>query len=152
MADEALTGQTIELLQTLIRNACVNDGSPDSGFESRSADVLQTFLEGAGLDVARYEAGCLLVVDMQNPGEGRVFAAFPAANSPLGIDQFFPTLYRTYDLRYPYVAESMPEARRVVWDPASSAFESLSEQATQEVLGYSPRLSAEEPELRDLEE
>jgi acetylornithine deacetylase/succinyl-diaminopimelate desuccinylase-like protein len=56
MADEALTRQTIELLQALIRNACVNDGSPDSGFESRSADVLQTFLEGDGLDVARYEA------------------------------------------------------------------------------------------------
>ena len=56
MADDVLTAQTIELLQTLIRNACVNDGSPDSGFESRSADVLQTFLEGSGLDVARYEA------------------------------------------------------------------------------------------------
>jgi acetylornithine deacetylase/succinyl-diaminopimelate desuccinylase-like protein len=56
MADDALTGETTELLQTLIRNACVNDGSPESGFESRSADVLQTFLEGAGLDVARFEA------------------------------------------------------------------------------------------------
>ncbi len=56
MADDALTGETVELLQTLIRNACVNDGSPESGHESRNADVLQTFLEGAGLDVARYEA------------------------------------------------------------------------------------------------
>ena len=56
MADDALTGETIELLQALIRNACVNDGTPDSGYESRNADVLQTFLEGAGLDVARYEA------------------------------------------------------------------------------------------------
>jgi acetylornithine deacetylase/succinyl-diaminopimelate desuccinylase-like protein len=56
MADDALTGETTELLQTMIRNRCVNDGSPDSGFESRNADTLQTFLEGAGLDVARYEA------------------------------------------------------------------------------------------------
>jgi acetylornithine deacetylase/succinyl-diaminopimelate desuccinylase-like protein len=56
MSDTTLTGETVELLQTLIRNACVNDGSPDSGFESRNADVLQTFLEGAGLDVARYSA------------------------------------------------------------------------------------------------
>ena len=56
MAADALTGETTELLQTLIRNRCVNDGSPDSGFESRNADALQTFLEGAGLDVARYEA------------------------------------------------------------------------------------------------
>ena len=56
MAADARTGETTELLQTLIRNRCVNDGSPDSGFESRNADVLQTFLEGADLDVARYEA------------------------------------------------------------------------------------------------
>ena len=56
MADDALTNETIELLQALIRNACVNDGSAESGYESRNADVLQTFLEGAGLDVARYES------------------------------------------------------------------------------------------------
>ena len=56
MAARRVDGETIELLQALIRNACVNDGSPESGFESRNADVLQTFLEGAGLDVARYEA------------------------------------------------------------------------------------------------
>ena len=41
---DALTGQTVELLQTLIRNECVNDGSPTSGHESRSAEVLQSFL------------------------------------------------------------------------------------------------------------
>ncbi|HEY5663871.1 MAG TPA: M20/M25/M40 family metallo-hydrolase [Ilumatobacter sp.] len=56
MTDATLTGETIELLQTLIRNACVNDGTPDSGGESRNADVLQTFLEGAGLDTQRYQA------------------------------------------------------------------------------------------------
>ena len=56
MADDALTGETTELLQALIRNACVNDGTPDSGDEIRNADVLQTFLEGAGLDVQRFES------------------------------------------------------------------------------------------------
>jgi acetylornithine deacetylase/succinyl-diaminopimelate desuccinylase-like protein len=56
MTDSARTHETTELLQALIRNACVNDGTPDSGDESRNADVLQTFLEGAGLDVARFEA------------------------------------------------------------------------------------------------
>jgi len=56
MPDEQLTGETTELLQALIRNACVNDGTPDSGEESRNADVLQTFLEGAGLDVQRFES------------------------------------------------------------------------------------------------
>ena len=31
---------TVELLQVLIRNRCVNDGTPSSGEESRNADVL----------------------------------------------------------------------------------------------------------------
>ena len=53
---ETLTAETTELLQALIRNGCVNDGEPDSGGEVRNADLLQTFLEGAGLDVARYES------------------------------------------------------------------------------------------------
>jgi acetylornithine deacetylase/succinyl-diaminopimelate desuccinylase-like protein len=52
---DALTGETVELLQTMIRNACVNDGTPESGEEVRNADVLEHFLEGAGLEVERYE-------------------------------------------------------------------------------------------------
>jgi acetylornithine deacetylase/succinyl-diaminopimelate desuccinylase-like protein len=48
--------EVVELLQQLIRNACVNDGSASSGQEVRSADVLQTYLEGTGLDVERYDA------------------------------------------------------------------------------------------------
>jgi acetylornithine deacetylase/succinyl-diaminopimelate desuccinylase-like protein len=35
--------EVIELLQTLIRNACVNDGTPDSGFEHRSVDTLEGY-------------------------------------------------------------------------------------------------------------
>ena len=52
-ANDALTTETVELLQALIRNECVNDGTADSGGERRNADLLQTFLEGAGLDVER---------------------------------------------------------------------------------------------------
>ncbi len=48
------TGETVELLQALIRNECVNDGSPHSGNEVRNADLLQTFLEGGGSDVQRF--------------------------------------------------------------------------------------------------
>ena len=55
MPDTTLTGETTELLQAMIRNECVNDGSPESGDETRNADLLETFLEGAGLDVERYE-------------------------------------------------------------------------------------------------
>ena len=52
---EELTGDTIELLQTLIRNKCVNDGSPESGEEVRNADVLQTYIEGPGVLIERFE-------------------------------------------------------------------------------------------------
>jgi acetylornithine deacetylase/succinyl-diaminopimelate desuccinylase-like protein len=52
----SLTGETVELLQTMIRNACVNDGTPTSGEETRNADALQHFFEGAGLDTQRYES------------------------------------------------------------------------------------------------
>ncbi len=54
MPDNELTGETTDLLQAMIRNACVNDGTPESGDEIRNADLLQTFLEGAGLDIQRY--------------------------------------------------------------------------------------------------
>ena len=53
--DEDSSGEVTELLQQLIRNACVNDGTVESGGEVRSADVLQTYLEGAGVDLERYE-------------------------------------------------------------------------------------------------
>ena len=51
-ADE-FTGPTTELLQHLIRNECVNDGTPDSGGETRNADLLTDYLEGVGLAVER---------------------------------------------------------------------------------------------------
>lgn len=50
-----VSGEVTELLQALIRNACVNDGTADSGSEVRSADVLTAALEGPGLDIERYE-------------------------------------------------------------------------------------------------
>jgi acetylornithine deacetylase/succinyl-diaminopimelate desuccinylase-like protein len=57
MADTTtqLTGEVTDLLQHLIRNACVNDGSQASGHETRSADLLATYFEGSGVDLQRYE-------------------------------------------------------------------------------------------------
>ncbi|MDX2378282.1 MAG: M20/M25/M40 family metallo-hydrolase [Acidimicrobiia bacterium] len=52
---DALTNETVELLQTLIRNECVNDGTPESGGEVRNADVLQQVIEGPGVAVERFE-------------------------------------------------------------------------------------------------
>jgi acetylornithine deacetylase/succinyl-diaminopimelate desuccinylase-like protein len=51
-----VSDETVELLQTLIRNACVNDGAPESGEEWRNVDVLAQFIGTSGLDVERYTA------------------------------------------------------------------------------------------------
>jgi acetylornithine deacetylase/succinyl-diaminopimelate desuccinylase-like protein len=51
-----LTGETTELLQALIRNACVNDGTPDSGDEVRNADLLEDYLAGDGVAIERFAA------------------------------------------------------------------------------------------------
>ncbi|HVM40864.1 MAG TPA: peptidase M20 family protein, partial [Acidimicrobiia bacterium] len=54
--DTSVTGEVTELIQGLIRNACVNDGTVDSGHEHRSADLVVDYLEGSGLDLQRYES------------------------------------------------------------------------------------------------
>ena len=66
-----LTDETVELLQTLIRNQCVNDGTPESGFETRNADVLQSYVEGTGVDVERWEP---------TPGRASFVARIPGSD------------------------------------------------------------------------
>ncbi len=48
-------GEVTELLQRLIRNACVNDGTPESGNEARNVDLLADYLEPSGVAFQRYE-------------------------------------------------------------------------------------------------
>ena len=43
----AMSQQSLELLQRLVRNAAVNDGTPDSGQELTSVRTLQAFLRDA---------------------------------------------------------------------------------------------------------
>ena len=66
-----LVDDTTELLQQLIRNACVNDGTVESGNELRSVDTLQHYLEGGGLDTQRYEPA---------PGRGSLVARIEGSN------------------------------------------------------------------------
>lgn len=54
-APDSLTGETVELLQQLIRNQCVNDGTPESGQEEISARLLRDELDGLGLDIEMIE-------------------------------------------------------------------------------------------------
>ena len=42
------TAEVTDLLQLLIRNQCVNDGTIASGDETRSVDLLAGYLAGAG--------------------------------------------------------------------------------------------------------
>jgi len=52
---DRLTNETTELLQALIRNQCVNDGTVESGNEERSATLLRDELEGTGVDLQLFE-------------------------------------------------------------------------------------------------
>jgi len=50
------TAEVTDLLQQLIRNRCVNDGSATSGNEARSVDTLSQYLGSSGLDLETYAA------------------------------------------------------------------------------------------------
>ncbi len=50
------TGETVALLQTMIRNACVNHGTPESGQEVRNTDTLRAFLDPCGVELEVLEA------------------------------------------------------------------------------------------------
>jgi acetylornithine deacetylase/succinyl-diaminopimelate desuccinylase-like protein len=47
--------ETTDLLQHLIRNECVNDGTPASGHETKSVDTLESYLRTPGVEMTKYE-------------------------------------------------------------------------------------------------
>ena len=50
-----VTADATDLLQRLIRNKCVNEGTPESGHEVRSVDLLEDYLRVPGIEMKRYE-------------------------------------------------------------------------------------------------
>ena len=50
-----VTAETTDVLQRLIRNSCVNEGTPESGHEDRSVDLLESYLRAPGVEMKRYE-------------------------------------------------------------------------------------------------
>jgi acetylornithine deacetylase/succinyl-diaminopimelate desuccinylase-like protein len=54
MVDD-VTAEVTDLLQHLIRNQCVNDGTAASGHEARSVELLRSYLPKRGLDIETYE-------------------------------------------------------------------------------------------------
>lgn len=68
---DRLTGDTVELLQAMIRNQCVNDGRAESGEEDRSARLLRDELESTGVDLQLFEP---------TPGRTSLIARHPGSN------------------------------------------------------------------------
>ena len=47
--------EAVDLLRSMIRNACVNDGTRESGDEARSVDLLRQYLGSSGFEVEQFE-------------------------------------------------------------------------------------------------
>lgn len=72
-----ITAEVTDLLQRLIRNGCVNDGTPGSGQEIRNAELLAAHLHGCGLEMETFES---------LPGRASLVGRLP------GTDPAAPTL------------------------------------------------------------
>jgi acetylornithine deacetylase/succinyl-diaminopimelate desuccinylase-like protein len=51
-----IAAEVTDLLQRLIRNGCINDGTPDSGQEIRSTELLADHLHGCGVVMETFES------------------------------------------------------------------------------------------------
>lgn len=65
-----MSDQAIELLRALIRNACVNDGTPESGHEHRSVATLQEFFGVEGEIFEKVEGRQTLAYRVKGSVEG----------------------------------------------------------------------------------
>ena len=73
-------------------------------------------------DVSRYEAVSLSLISTEGSARGTVLPTFPANDSPIRFDQFFQTIFNSYDLRYVYAAPALRKAtERLFWAPDSPA-------------------------------
>jgi len=55
VSSEVRDREVVDLLQQMVRNACVNDGTDASGHEIANAELLRAGLEGSGCDLEIYE-------------------------------------------------------------------------------------------------
>ncbi|MGI9610947.1 MAG: M20/M25/M40 family metallo-hydrolase, partial [Acidimicrobiia bacterium] len=68
---ERRTNETVELLQQMIQNACVNEGTPESGQEVRNSDLIEGALETTGVALQTYET---------EPGRTSLIARHPGTD------------------------------------------------------------------------
>ncbi len=92
-------------------------------------------------DSTRYEAVSLALASCDGAIAGSIFEAFPPVGSPLSLRGFFETIYRTYGLRFPYLAASVAGLKRLEWHESSPALACLGAESEMRArLGYMPRL------------
>ncbi len=89
-------------------------------------------------DVSRYEAVGLTLIEVEGENQGLSFDHFPPAESPLRIEDFFPTLYLRYDERYVFGAPDLKSVTgRLCWNEDSPAFKVEALKGA----GYAPRIA-----------
>lgn len=129
--------------------AGLNDIAIDSAGQAvislrRYHDVL-TSLTGRRMvrdDPTRYEALAMAMVSPDPSSAGTVLENYPEAGSALRVERFFETLLSIYDLRYPYMAASLPGLRRREWSRSSPIFKPFDADASMiAVFGYAPRIA-----------
>lgn len=93
-------------------------------------------------DFTRYEGVGFALIEASDSQAGQVLDLFPPTESPLRYERFIANLLEIYDLRYPYVAASLPALKRRVWSRESPALLSLgTEEEWPRRLGYVPRVA-----------
>jgi hypothetical protein len=130
-----------------VRQLAANDialqegGQPvESIIQFHSALKELTGRKGIRNDVSRYEAVSLAMVEMADATAGEILQTYPAADSPLRLEEFFKTLYLRYDERFVYSAPDLKTVtQRICWAPNSPA---LSEPIMNGI-DYIPRLDAD---------
>ncbi len=97
-------------------------------------------------DPSGYEAIAVHLVESDPSRVGQSLQWHPESENKLNREHFLEKLLLIYDFRYPFMAESMPETRRVEWSPQSPLFKHIQDNTARQLndaLGYSPRLSSE---------
>ena len=111
-----------------VRQLAANDmaltagGEPVAGI-MRFHNALRELTGRRGIrdDVSQYEAVAMTLVDMSTARRGEPFEAYPPADSPLRLEQFFATLYLRYDERFVYSAPDLASVtRRLEWTATGS--------------------------------
>ena len=112
------------------------DGSVTEAI-SRYHDVLARLADRKDVraDATKYEAIALALVSSDKASSGQVMKAFPKAESPLLLKDFFSKLYRQYDERFVYAAPALESVtRRLEWQLRSPVAEDV------RLAGYKARL------------